>query len=118
MFIGSLSSRVDTRCCDSEATWCFVTNQMSPLSGRREAALESGWGMKGSEPLGTGQSIQSHTRLLCPWNFPGKNTEWVAISFSKGSSTPGIEPVSLMSRTTAGGFFTISTTWEALVYAC
>ena len=22
------------------------------------------------------------TRLLCPWNSPGKNTEWVAISFS------------------------------------
>ena len=27
-------------------------------------------------------------RLLCPWNFPGKNTEWVAISFSRGSSRP------------------------------
>ena len=27
-------------------------------------------------------------RLLCPWDFPGKNTGegWVAISFSKGSS--------------------------------
>ena len=24
------------------------------------------------------------TRLLCPWNFPGKNTGVVAISFSKG----------------------------------
>ena len=22
-------------------------------------------------------------RLLCPWDFPGKNTEWVAISFSR-----------------------------------
>ena len=22
------------------------------------------------------------TRLLCPWDSPGKNTEWVAISFS------------------------------------
>ena len=27
---------------------------------------------------------------------------------------PGIEPVSLMSRTLAGGFFTTSATWEAL----
>ena len=27
-------------------------------------------------------------RLLCPWDSPGKNTEWVAISFSRGSSRP------------------------------
>ena len=27
-------------------------------------------------------------RLLCSWDFPGKNTEWVAISFSRGSSPP------------------------------
>ena len=25
-------------------------------------------------------------RLLCPWDFLGKNTEWVAISFFRGSS--------------------------------
>ena len=28
------------------------------------------------------------TRLLCPWNSPGKNAGWVAIPFSKGSSQP------------------------------
>ena len=27
-------------------------------------------------------------RLLHPWDFPGKSTEWVAISFSRGSSWP------------------------------
>ena len=27
-------------------------------------------------------------RLLCPWNFPGKILEGVAISYSKGSSQP------------------------------
>ena len=26
--------------------------------------------------------------LLCPWHSPGKNTEWAAISFSRGSSQP------------------------------
>ena len=26
--------------------------------------------------------------LLCSWDSPGKNTEWVAISFSRGSSRP------------------------------
>ena len=37
-------------------------------------------------------TLQPHglwpARLLCPWNFPGKNLEWVAISFSRGSSRP------------------------------
>ena len=28
------------------------------------------------------------TRLFCPWNSPAKNTGWVAISFSWGSSLP------------------------------
>jgi len=27
-------------------------------------------------------------RLLCPWDAPGKNLEWIAIPFSKGSSWP------------------------------
>ena len=27
-------------------------------------------------------------QLRCPWDFPGKNTEWVATSFSRGSSQP------------------------------
>ena len=26
------------------------------------------------------------TRLLCPWNFPGRIPEWVPISFCRGSS--------------------------------
>ena len=29
---------------------------------------------------------------------------------------PGIEPISLMSRALAGGFFTTSTTWEACLH--
>ena len=28
------------------------------------------------------------TRLLCPWNSPGKSIEWGAIPFSRGSSQP------------------------------
>ena len=38
--------------------------------------------------------------------------EWVAMSSSRGSSHPGIEPVSLMSPALAGRFFTTSTTWN------
>ena len=33
--------------------------------------------------------------LLCPWNCPGKNTEWIAISNSRDLSDPGIELASL-----------------------
>ena len=33
-------------------------------------------------------------RLLCPWAFPGKILEWVAISFSRDLPDPGIEPAS------------------------
>ena len=25
-------------------------------------------------------------RLLCPWNSPGQNTDWIAVPFFKGSS--------------------------------
>ena len=32
------------------------------------------------------------TRFLCPWDSPGKNMEWVAIPYSRGSSWPGIKP--------------------------
>ena len=27
-------------------------------------------------------------RLLCPWDFPSKNTEWVAMPSSRGFSPP------------------------------
>ena len=37
--------------------------------------------------------------------------EWVALSSSRGSSVPGVEPVCLA---LAGGFFTTSATWETL----
>ena len=55
-------------------------------------------------------SLQPHglpARLLCPWNFPGKNTGVVAILFPRESSWPRV------SRT-AGRFFTIWTVREAL----
>ena len=44
--------------------------------------------------------------------FQARILEWVAMPSSRGSSQPGIEPVSLMSPTFSGGFFTTNTTWE------
>ena len=49
-----------------------------------------------------------------PGILQARTLEWVAISFSRGSSHLGIEPVSLESPELAGRFFTTSTVWEAL----
>ena len=38
----------------------------------------------------------------CPWDFPGKVLEWVAISCSRGSAHPRMKSTSLV---LAGGFF-------------
>ena len=38
--------------------------------------------------------------------------KWVAMLSSRGSSPPGVEPMSLASPALTGGFFTTSTTWE------
>ena len=46
-------------------------------------------------------------RLLCPWDFPGKNPGWVTISPSRRSSHSwGIKHLSPMSPCTAGRCFT------------
>ena len=42
-------------------------------------------------------------RLLCPWYFAGKILEWVAISYSRGSSPPRDW---ICVSCLAGGFFT------------
>ena len=58
---------------------------------------------------------EESTRLLCPWDFPGnnlgvKNTETVAISFSRESSWPRDRT---WSPALAGRFFYHWVTWEA-----
>ena len=47
--------------------------------------------------------IVAYQAPLSTWDFPGKNTEWVAISSCMGSSNPRIEPAS---SALAGRFFT------------
>ena len=57
-----------------------------------------------------------------PWILQAKILEWAAMSFSRGSSWPRdwicvsyeIESASFMFPSLAGGFFTSSSTWEAL----
>ena len=61
------------------------------------------WGLMDCSPPGSSAHETSQPRTL----------EWTAISFSKASSPTGIK---LTSPALAGGFFTTSTTWEALKY--
>ena len=44
------------------------------------------------------------TRLLCPWDSPGKNMAWIALPFSRGSSQP--RDLTRVSRI-AGGLLTV-----------
>ena len=53
-------------------------------------------------------------RLLCPRGFPGKNTRVVCRAQLQGIFlTQGLNPC--LQHSLIGGFFTISTTWEAQI---
>ena len=53
------------------------------------------------------------TRLLCPWDSPGKNTGVGSHALLQGNlPDPGIELVSLTSPALAGRFFTANVTWD------
>ena len=55
---------------------------------------------------------QQPTRLLCPWNSPGKNTGMGChVFFQWMVPIQGSNPESLTSPALAGGFFTSSATW-------
>ena len=54
------------------------------------------------------------TRLLSPWDFPGKNTEVGCHFLLQGDlPDPGIELVSHVSPALAGRCITTSASWEA-----
>ena len=53
------------------------------------------------------------TRLLCPWNSPGKNTGLGCHSLLQGIFPTQGSDLSHMSPALADGFFTTSATWEA-----
>ena len=58
-------------------------------------------GLMDHNPLGSSEHGVLQARIL----------DWVAMPCSRGSSDPGIEPVSFMSPALVGGFFTSSATW-------
>ena len=56
------------------------------------------------------QEMQEMRIWFLGWEDP---LEWVAVPLGD-LPDPGIEPASLVSPSLAGGFFSISATWEAL----
>ena len=77
----------------------YYRKKVKPLSCVRLFATQ--WTVDCQGPLSVGFSRQEYrSRFPCP--PPGDLLN------------PGIEPMSLMSLALAGGFFTTSTTWEAL----
>ena len=57
------------------------------------------------------------TKLLSPWDFPGKNTGVGCHFLLQGNlPDPGIKLMSLVPSALSGRFFTCSATWEALSY--
>ena len=57
---------------------------------------------------------QKPTRLLCPWDSPGKNTGGGCHALLQGIFPTQGSNLHLLSPALAGGFFTTSATWEAL----
>ena len=54
------------------------------------------------------------TRLLCPWDFPDKNTGVGCLLQGMNIPDPGTKPASLVSLALADGFY--CTTWEAPLF--
>ena len=53
------------------------------------------------------------TNLLCPWNFPCKNTSGHPFPTPGDFPNPGVEPLTLTSPALAGRFLTTGVVWEA-----
>ena len=49
------------------------------------------------------------------WILQARILQWVAMPSSRDLPDPGIEPMSLMSPSLSGGFFTTSAIWEAQI---
>ena len=93
--------------------WCVA---MQPLVPNKTTVLMRPGSVAQSCPTLCDPHGLWSTRFLCPWTSPGKNTEVVAISFSRGSSDSLSEPTCLASPTLAGGFLHHCATWEAQLF--
>ena len=72
-------------------------NAEESLNGRVKKELQINPGVLGEGKVFVSCLLMSHsllphglwsTRLLCPWDSLGENTEWIAIPLSRGSFQP------------------------------
>ena len=98
------SLAADTRWSPSWSEWEEPPGWFTDVSGKSLSHLQffaTPWTVVHQAPLSMGFSRQEHWSGL-PFLPPGD------------LSDPGIEPRSLISAASAGGFFTTGSTWEAL----
>ena len=88
----------------------ICTNSRLSVMENMKKGKKKGWQVPPPVNLRPVSTLQSRSltpwtvALLCPWDFPGRNTRVGCNSFSRGSSWyPRIEPAS---PELAGGFFT------------
>ena len=108
-------------------TWVrSLVREDSTCLGATKLVYHNYWSLRVLEPMLHNKSVcvctLSHVRLFATtwtvahpaplWIFQARILEWVAISFSRRSSHPGIEPASLASSALAGRFFTSWVTGE------
>ena len=91
------------------AHWAWLL-QTSPSSSVQNLNLQCKWYAVCSAASVMSGSLQPRgpypTRLLCPWDFSGRDTGLVAISFSRGSSQPRDRTRVSYISCTADRFFT------------
>ena len=68
-------------------SWLLTWASFFQMSLNTKVASESESEVAQSCPTLRPHGLQP-IRLLRPWDFPGKSAEWIAISFSRGSSWP------------------------------
>ena len=84
--------------------WIFYAQSLN-----RIRLFAAPWTVAHQAPLSMG-----FTRLLCPWDSPGKSTGVGWISYSRDLPDPVIKLSSLASPALTGGFLGTGTTWEGL----
>ena len=92
---------------------CFTTYQKHHCATLTLVRPAQGW--IGLYPLSVSCSVVSYSvqlhrlqppGLICPWDFPGKNTGELPLLTPGDLPDPGIEPESLAPPAGSGGFFT------------
>ena len=84
-----LSSQLDIWVCNLGRGECLSFLEIFEMDLWMTHNIEVAWVLRCSV---VSNSLRPHglwpTRLLCPWDFPGKNTGVIVISCSRGSSQP------------------------------